>query len=153
MTLSVLSLPNELIGNVFEYLRDAENLLSLITVCSRFNSIAESILYRSIFHRSGEAAVKLREAVEAKPQRAKHITIIDSRCKWQKRDGLLSLASVITNATNLRELAIESPYCNNAYGRETELWRSTMAELLKPICLPDGSFANHDLLLHFKACK
>lgn len=153
MTSPIHSLPNELIGNVFEYLQDVENLLSLITVCSRFNSIVESILYRSIFHRSGEAAVTLRKAVEAKPKRAKHITNIDSRCRWQKREGLISLATVISSATNLRELTIESPYCNNAYGKETELWRSTMSQLLKPICSPLQSSTEHDALLRLEHCK
>lgn len=134
MPCPLLHLPNELIADIVEYIEDTETLRALARTCSRLQSIAELALYQSIFHRTGEAAIRLCEAVETRPERADGIHVIDSRCKWQKRAGLVSLAPVISRAKNLRELTIESPYCNNAYGKEAELWRRTMSCLLQPVC-------------------
>lgn len=134
MPSSLLDLPTELITDIVEYINDLETFRALVSTCSRLQSITEPALYRSIFHRTGEAAIDLCKAIDARPERANAINVIESRCKWQKRAGLISLAPVISRAKNLKELTIESPYCNNAYGKEVELWRRTMFCLLRPIC-------------------
>lgn len=134
MSCWLLDLPNELVADILEHIKDTEDIRSIAQVCSRLQDVAEPRLYDSIFHRTGVAAVNLKEAVEGRPERASYIQIIDSRCKWPRRNGLIALGSIIAKSHNLRELTIESPYCKNAYGQEAEIWKETMYQLLRPIC-------------------
>ncbi len=139
MSCPLLRCPSEIIEGIISFLNEHSDLRSFASTCSKLQPLTEAALYHTVFHRTGDAAVQLVETIEALPARAKYIQIIDSRCKWQKRMGLKSLASVIEQATNLRELTIESPYCKYAYGKEAAEWRETMYALLRPICL-EGCF-------------
>jgi len=134
MACPLLNLPSELLSHIITYINDPSTSRSLAQTCSRMQPLAESSLYHTVFHRSGEAATRLAQAILSLPQRARYIHEIDSRCKWQKRWGLESLAPVIAQATELRVLTIESPYCTNAYGKEGVRWREVMYALFKPVC-------------------
>lgn len=137
MRCRLLELPNEIFTDILDYIEDVATLRSIASVCSRLQDLVEPRLYEHIFHRSGEQALELRRAIDGRRKRATYIHTIDSRCKWTKRHGLISLDSVIARAHNLRDLTIESPYCKNAYGHEKEIWRQTMYHLLRPISLHD----------------
>lgn len=137
MRCRLLELPSELLTDILDYIEDEATFRSIASVCSQLQDIVEPRLYEHIFHRSGEQALNLRRAIDARSKRASYIQRIDSRCKWSKRHGLISLDSVIARAYNLKDVTIESPYCNNAYGHETEIWRRTMYHLLRPICFHD----------------
>ena len=91
---SLTDLPNELLTTIINYIDDATTLRTLARSCSQLQNIVEPLLYQHVFHRTGEAAVKLRHAVLARPERADSIQVIDSRCKWQRQQNLISLATV-----------------------------------------------------------
>ena len=150
MAPSLLQLPNELIGDIFEHINDRKTLKSLAQTCRRVQELAEPVLYRSILMRSSRQLYKLSGAIESRKERVEAIHAIDLRYTWQQRKWLGSTASVrvlpiqslsnnnhmltlgklIGQATNMRQLTIESPYCNRSVGNESDLWRETMYKLL-----------------------
>lgn len=140
MTFPLLQLANELVAAIIGQIDDIHTLRSLARTCHCLQYLAEAILYRSIFHRTGTQAALLSHAVASRPERAEVIHVIDSRCEYSRRGGLLSLVSVIATAKNLRELTIESPFCNHAYGNTTDIWnwQRLMSQLLAPV-LPSKS--------------
>ena len=138
MSCPLLRCPNEVIEVIINCIDQQPDLRSFASTCSKLQPLTEAALYHTVFHRTGNAAVNLVGTLGGRPARAEYIQAIDSRCKWQKRMGLRALASVIEQATNLRALTIESPYCKYAYGKEAREWAQTMNALLRPICI-DGN--------------
>ena len=126
-------LASELITNIVEQIDDQRTLLSLARTCSRLQYHVEPKLYRSIFQRTGDEAMYLASAVAARKDRGAAIHVIDSRCKWQRRSGLVFLVPVIAQAKNLQQLTIESPYCNRSSLKDSGDWKDTMYRLIRPI--------------------
>ena len=133
MTFPLLELANELIDMIVSHIDDIDTLRSFALTCSRLQYLTELELYRSVFQRTGKQAINLLAAITSREERAQAIHVIDSRCKSQHRDGLVSMAPVIGKAKNLKQLTIESPYCNGCNGRDDGDWNSTMYELLLPV--------------------
>ena len=136
MSLRLLDLPNELLAVIVCYIEDVDSLRALARTCRRLQRVAEAELYRYVLQRTGKQAIQLGEAVKRRPSRADALQVIDSRCKWNHRLGLLALAEVIARATYLKELTVESPYCTRAYphGSQMDAWKGTMHGLLWPVC-------------------
>ena len=130
----LLQLPNELISAIAEQIEEQQTLRSLARTCRRVQPLTEPVLYRSFFHRNANQTRRLSEAIESRAERVQAILAIDSRCKWQQRKWLITLAPIIAQANNLRQLTIESPYCNRGLSGESNLWRKTICKLLRPVC-------------------
>jgi hypothetical protein len=109
---SLLGLPNELITAIAEQIDDEVSLRSLALSCRRIQGLAEPSLYRSIFHLYGLQLAKLHSSLCAKPRRAQYIHSIESRCRTTHLTDLDFLARVVDLATNVRNLILESPFCN-----------------------------------------
>ena len=148
MPRQLTELPSELIADIIEHVDNRETLVSLAGVCSELRNLTEPVLYRSILQRTGAEAVRLQKAIKARPCRARWLHTIDSRCKFSKREGLISMASVIMKARSLKELTIESPYCNRTHGDEYDHWKTTMYQMLCPLSTNN----NAPFLPHLRKC-
>ncbi|KAK0289207.1 hypothetical protein LTR54_014574 [Friedmanniomyces endolithicus] len=141
MPSALCELPNELLANIAEHLQfESSALRSLARTSRSFQAIAEPVLYRSVFFRTGAQLTNLKHALASEPWRYPSIHTIDVRWRYETIvpavGELDALGNLITAAPNIEDLTIESPYCNqNAWRRATTEsgWSRTMDSWLRPI--------------------
>jgi len=141
MPSALCELPNELLANIAEYLQsEASDLRSLARTSRSFQAIAEPVLYRSIFFRTGAQLTRLQHALTCEPWRFTSVRILDVRCKFDPASTAVAappaLGDLINAAPNLEDLIIESPYCNNNAWRRapaSSRWSRVMDRWLEPI--------------------
>jgi hypothetical protein len=128
--------PEELLLAIVESLGDADALRILALTNRKFQGLAELVLYRTIFFREEDELERLHDALKQDPRRAKAVQTIDARChlsqspSWDEariirglqRPHFHTLKDVLKMTTNLRDLTLESPYCN------FDMWRRHATE-------------------------
>ncbi|KAK1079375.1 hypothetical protein LTR33_006444 [Friedmanniomyces endolithicus] len=143
MSPALCELPNELLANIAGHLLcEPSSLRSLARTSRHFQAIAEPILYRSIFFRTGAQLIRLQQSLASEPWRFKSVHTLDVRWKYLPAGTAVSepdaLADMITAAPNIEDLTIESPYCNNDAWRQATAvsrWSQAMDMWLEPIIL------------------
>ena len=109
----LLALVHELQLGIIEHLESRDDLSNLAITCSRLQTLAEPLLYRSILVRKGEQALLLYRAILIKPNRASFIRKLEIRYLYDYRKGIVRLNECLRFSCNLRELTIEAPCCND----------------------------------------
>ncbi|KAK4949085.1 hypothetical protein LTR10_012458 [Elasticomyces elasticus] len=133
------TLPDELLIQIAEHLSGNDTTLrSLARTSRRLQPIAEPVLYRYVFARTGEELHRLHLTLDSVSWRSKSIHAIEVRASVVNHDSssLVTLQDVIRVAPNLRELMLESPYCNNESWRHatvTNGWHRTISSWLDAI--------------------
>lgn len=126
------NLPNEVISGIVEHL-EGDSLRTFCLTSTRFNALAEPVLYRQILLRKGQECIEFLKSVNAREGRASAIHSIDARCLYGHQNGLDHIATLLRRAGNLHELTIESPVCNYQHWRYDYNWKHLMASLLEPL--------------------
>ncbi|KAJ7642093.1 hypothetical protein FB45DRAFT_901786 [Roridomyces roridus] len=116
MASSLLSLPPELLLHVVDAIQDAPSLRTLILTCKVARALAEPVLYRAVLVTTGSQAVRLAAVLQQ--NRIALVQDVNLRPIEYENERLEVLTPLIGAMTQLRTLAIESPFAN--YG----LWRS-----------------------------
>ncbi|KAK5131365.1 hypothetical protein LTR08_000968 [Meristemomyces frigidus] len=134
----ITELPDELNICIIEELgSDLAALRCLALTNKTYQALTEPILYRSLFLRKGFESKNILHALHTGACRSKSVRSIEARLEIDATTDLhCSLARILRRTTNLEELIIESPYCNNATWRSEAAggpWASLMEELLLPI--------------------
>ncbi|TKA75087.1 hypothetical protein B0A55_05595 [Friedmanniomyces simplex] len=112
----LFDLADELIVNIIEHLHDDLATLRALALCSRrLQSLSEPLLYRRRFLRIPSSVDRLLQTTNQRPPRAECIHDLEVRCQLSRsaNDGFASLPLLLEQATNLRSLTLESPFCNS----------------------------------------
>lgn len=130
MPFNILALPPELISNITDQVDDAETRRSLSRTCSELRAFAEGKLYENVFRTRTGLIPRLLVAIVSRPERAKAIRSIETRCR--SGEELDTLAAVIQRSHKVTDLTLESPFCNNCYRKGFESsWQAVLPQLLR----------------------
>lgn len=130
--MDLLSLPSEVLGQIFDFLRedgDIDSLRASLLVCRAMQGAVEHALYHTITFRKRSSMQMLARALEADPQRLRYIQ--DLQLQWSTHDynhGEIQppdLAAML----NLRRLLSESPECQPWSVKKGE-WKPDMQNCL-----------------------
>ncbi|KAF2773476.1 hypothetical protein EJ03DRAFT_333584 [Teratosphaeria nubilosa] len=157
MLCHLLKLPDELIVSIVDCLgHDLEPLRQLAQVNAQFQALAEERLYRHIFFRRDIELQRLHAAISISPSRAKAVKSIDLRCQLDDaefdlfcfrrrvKEGSSNfelVADLLVKTLNVRELTMESPYCNVVQGipmwepTNDATWGRTLLAWFRPITM------------------
>lgn len=154
-------LPSELLTLVAENLSTI-NLCTLAQTCSQLRDIAESVLYRDIFLRTGKKCSRLFESLTTKADRYRLIHSVELRGKYRFELGMQDLPAILRHAPNLQRLTIESPACNSSRWHGDGNWpvllplyigllqEAVPSPVLRPSLVPLQSLRS--LTLHWNGC-
>jgi len=129
MPFNLLELPDELVVSVVEELRgDRVTLGKLARSSRRMQSLAEPLLYESIFLRTGRAVDSISYALFRRKQRGRALHRLEVRCHHRllDRSRLDALWELVDMCTGVKDLIFESPYCNQQRWRRAEDWNIDM---------------------------
>lgn len=113
--INLLSVPNELLGQILDAVQEKSSLAAVARTCHELLDFAEARLYSHLSLETREALEILGKLVESRPQRAGFLRRLDLVFATPGYDNDLvgvTTADVITSYPNIRSLAIESPRCN-----------------------------------------
>lgn len=130
-------LPDELLICVVELLQDNRSALRDLSLASRrLQALAEPVLYRTFFFVVSSELSRFYESARQHPWRSKAVQVLDARCKAGFADQFLLLADLLELAPNIRELTIESPFCNNRLWADAEKsagWDKCFERWMEPL--------------------
>ncbi|KAK7962115.1 uncharacterized protein PG986_002940 [Apiospora aurea] len=137
-TISILSIPNELLGQIFDAIQDRASLAAAARTCHDLRDFAEARLYSHLSLRKREALEALKKLVDARPRRADFVRRLDlvfSTAQYDNRLEGVTTADAVTSFPYLNSLTVESPRCNamsrinsSEWGRD---WAADMSRYLK----------------------
>lgn len=129
---ALLDLPNELIVTILEHIDSRISLRHMSRTCRRMQKLTEPVLYRSALIRTGSETDKLVTALQARPARAAALHRLDIPCHQRYVQSFEGIAHLMEQASNLKELMIESPSCNSSDFEDEEAWEDMVRELFRP---------------------
>lgn len=138
MSFRLFDLPDELVVSIIEPLQDDKGTLLCLALCSkRLQALAEPFLYQSIFVREVGEVADLLHALQQRTERQKAIQVLEARCRFGRLASsmLSNLWSIMRTCVNLKELIVESPYCNNGRWSDSEGWNAHMQQLFDALGL------------------
>ncbi|KAH9845699.1 hypothetical protein Tdes44962_MAKER01130 [Teratosphaeria destructans] len=157
MSCHLLKLPDELIVCIVDCLNHhLPTLRQLAQVNAQFQALAEERLYRHIFFRRDVELQRLHAAISLRPSRATAVQSIDLPCQLDAaefdlfcfrrrvKDGSTNfelVSDVLVKTVNVRELTLESPYCNVVDSipmwepTNDATWGRTLRAWFKPITM------------------
>jgi hypothetical protein len=106
--LNLLHLADELLVLILEAIRSRNDLYSLMRVCRRLSSLAESCLYNSVLLRDIEDSISFVGSLAKHPERALQIRSLDLNFAAHENFEPVTIIPLLTSMANLRELAIYS---------------------------------------------
>jgi hypothetical protein len=112
------ALADELLIGIIEQFEHAESrhdLCNLALASSRFQALVEPALYQSILVRKGTTAFRLYGAILRRPVRANFIRSLHIQYLHTHRAGIGMLNYGLRKMSNLQELTIEGPCCNDKH--------------------------------------
>ena len=143
MATTLLDLPDELIIAILGELDDLPALRAIACCSHQFQALAEPHIYRDIFFRSGDAAVRLANSLRARKERCRAVRKLDIRCKYRRSTNKLpEIAKILRMVTHIQDLTLESPYCNNNRWMRSKGWDALMKRLLNPLVHSAGMLAS-----------
>ncbi|KAF2649042.1 hypothetical protein K491DRAFT_783606 [Lophiostoma macrostomum CBS 122681] len=109
-------LADELLLCIIEQIDSRQTLHNLAATCSRFQSLTEPFIWRSLLIVNGSDVPGLAHALNSRLERISSVWDLAVRYNEKDEDGIELLNSLIPKMEKLRGLTIESP-CPNNYGR------------------------------------
>ena len=128
----LIDLPNELIAQILEYIDDVATLRHLARTCRRMQDVGEALLYQRILTRSGDSTLAILNAFHSRPGRASAVQYLDIPCDSRVRHNFNAIAGVITSASYVREIMIESPGCSSSAFEKRRAWNQMADHLFRP---------------------
>ena len=123
---SLLTLPDELLLCVLSHLSDEQDALSAIAcACHKLQDLAEPFIYASKLITQGSQLSRLSDALATRKERVKWVHGLDLRCRHTHTEGVSLMNTLLPSLVNLRELTIESPWCNRS-ARSPEAWNDLL---------------------------
>ena len=111
----LLALPDELLLCVLSHLSDDRGSLSAFAcACQRLQDLAEPFLYASNLITRGSQVQGLSHALTARKERVRLVQSLDLRCRYRYTAGMSVIMTILPALVNLKELTIESPWCNQS---------------------------------------
>ena len=111
----LLALPDELVLCVLSHLSDDRDSLSAIAcACRRLQDLAEPFVYASNLITAGSQVQGLSHALTARKERVRLVQSLDLRCRFRYTAGMSIIMTILPALVNLKELTIESPWCNHS---------------------------------------
>ena len=111
----LLALPDELPLCVLSHLSDDRDSLSAIAcTCRRLQYLAEPFIYASNLITKGSQVPRLSHALAARKELLRVVQSLDLRCRYQHAAGMSFMMNLLPALVNLKELTIESPWCNQS---------------------------------------
>lgn len=111
----LLALPDELPLCVLSHLSDEPDSLSAIAcTCRRLQHLTEPFIYASNLITKGSQVPRLSHALIARKERMRLVHGLDLRCRYEHTAGMSSMMNLLPALVNLKELTIESPWCNQS---------------------------------------
>ncbi|KAL8788285.1 MAG: hypothetical protein Q9195_007382 [Heterodermia aff. obscurata] len=119
---SLLALPDELLLGILSCLSAEQSALSAVAcACRRLQNLAEDFIYASNLIIKGSQAQRLSHALTARKDRVRLVHSLDLRCRFAHAAGMSVMNTLLPGLVNLKELTIESPWCNHS-AVSTEVW-------------------------------
>ncbi|CAK1364880.1 unnamed protein product [Cercospora beticola] len=123
MALTLDSLPDELAGLIIDFLsNDSDALFNVAVTASRYQALAESVLWRRLFIQTGQGCKRILQALKTRRERATAIHEIELRATPREEIGLQKFHKILSLTHNLRDLIIESPTCNHRQWSKDGNW-------------------------------
>ena len=111
--LSLLTLPDELLLGVLSHLPgEPESLSAIACACRRLQDLAEPFIFASNLITNGSQVPRLSHALTARKERLRSVHSLDLRCRFEHTAGMTSMMTLLPALVNLKQLTIESPWCN-----------------------------------------
>ena len=118
----LLALPDELLLCVLFHLSyEPDSLSAIARACSRLQDLSEPFIYASILITKGSQVPRLSHALTARRERVQFVHSLDLRCRYAHTAGMSSMNTLLPALVNLKELTIESPWCNQS-AASPEAW-------------------------------
>ncbi|KAK8016580.1 hypothetical protein PG993_014769 [Apiospora rasikravindrae] len=124
-TINILSIPNELLGQIFDAIQERASLAAAARTCHDLRDFAEARLYSHLSIRKREALEDLRKLVDARPQRAgfvRQLDLVFSTAQYDNNLEGVTTADAVTPFPNLKSLTVESPRCNAMSRASSSKW-------------------------------
>ncbi|KAJ7821326.1 hypothetical protein B0H14DRAFT_2599320 [Mycena olivaceomarginata] len=121
-SLTLLSVPTELLLAVVEAIDDVASLRSFSLTCKLARLLAESALYRAVLVTTGSQASCLAKALQQQ-QRAELVQVLDLQPNYGSNANLEELTPLIGAMAKLRALSMESPFANYGHRRSRAISR------------------------------
>ncbi|KAK0119934.1 hypothetical protein ONS95_011359 [Cadophora gregata] len=111
----LLGLADELLIQIIYHLDDPRSLCNLAATCSRLQGLAEAALYNTILIRKGYRALDILASILGRLERALLIRKLHVRYLYDNSAGIETLNITLQHLTQLKELLIEAPCCNDTH--------------------------------------
>ena len=121
---TLLNLPEEVLDIIIANVTADEDLAKLVLVCRRLNALADPYRYNSINVVRGKQAHWLASSLQNRPSRAKFLRSLLVSTAFGDDVGLQQLPPQLFWMSNLEELSLETPDCNQKPSVEREPWIS-----------------------------
>jgi hypothetical protein len=108
----LLDLPDEVLNFVAEAVDNLSSLHALACTCTRFQDHAEKFIYRSLTIEHGAQAQALHKAITARPRRAAMASKLTVAPSMVATRGIEHIPSMLEKMNCVKDLFIESPFCN-----------------------------------------
>lgn len=123
MAITLDSLPLEIVALIAEPLADERAaLLNFAVTSRRYQAVAEALLWRRLFVRTGEQCKRILQSLKLRLDRATAVHEIELRAKYRHEVGLQKVHKILSLTHNLRDLTIESPTCNYGHWNGDANW-------------------------------
>jgi hypothetical protein len=113
----LLSLVDELLLNIIDYVDSRQALCYLASTCMRFQALVEPYIWRELLVLTGSHARRITEAFDSRDERVDYVQSISIRYKDEYKEGIEELNHHIALMSKLRHLMLESPCPNNSEWR------------------------------------
>lgn len=113
--ISLLSIPNELLGQIFDAVQDKTSLAAAARTCHGLRDFAEARLYSRLSLETRGALEVFGRLVKSRPQRAgflRRLDLVFATPNYDNDRVGVTTAGVVTSYPNIKSLTIESPRCN-----------------------------------------
>ncbi|QDS69072.1 hypothetical protein FKW77_009969 [Venturia effusa] len=112
-TSQFLALADELLIEIISLIQDRQSLCALARTCSRLQDLTQDFIFHSPLIRNGDQARALAHLFSSGRIRSSAVHDLQIRWRHTVEDGIEDINSVLTSFTQLRNLRIESPCCND----------------------------------------
>ncbi|KAH7082843.1 hypothetical protein BKA63DRAFT_404109 [Paraphoma chrysanthemicola] len=113
----LLSLVDELLLNIIDFIDSHKALCQLAATCMRFQGLVEPYVWRNLLVLKGSHALQIARALDSREERIEYIQNMSIRYEDDHRSGIEELNHFLGIMGKLRHLTLETPCPNNAEWR------------------------------------
>lgn len=157
-TLSLLSFPDELLISILSHLAiDLPTLSALSWVCKKLQDLAEPLIYASILITKGSQTQRLVHALDARKERMRYVHALGLRCRYTQTEGMSLMKSLLPRLEHLKELSIESPWCNHS-SASPSMWDEEVESYARifsnaPLFVSPQTLGHSQPLVRLRSCQ